>query len=48
MMLPDMKERIAAFGFDAVGNTPEEFGEQISFELGKWADVIRAANIKAE
>jgi tripartite-type tricarboxylate transporter receptor subunit TctC len=48
IMLPDIKERIAALGFGAVGNTPEEFGKQIAFETDKWAKVIRAANIKAE
>jgi tripartite-type tricarboxylate transporter receptor subunit TctC len=48
IMQPDMKERIAALGFRAVGNSSEEFGNQIAFEIEKWAKVIRAANIKAE
>jgi tripartite-type tricarboxylate transporter receptor subunit TctC len=48
MRLPEIKERIATLGFNTVGNTPEEFGKQIAFEIEKWAQVIRAANIKAE
>lgn len=46
--LPDMKERLAALGFDPVGNTPREFAMQLELELDKWTKVIRAANIKAE
>jgi tripartite-type tricarboxylate transporter receptor subunit TctC len=45
---PEMEDRITALGFSMVGNTPEEFGKQIAFEIDKWAKVIRAANIKAE
>jgi len=45
---PDTEERMTALGFSVVGNTPEEFGKQIAFEVDKWAKVIRAANIKAE
>jgi tripartite-type tricarboxylate transporter receptor subunit TctC len=48
MRLPDMKQRIAALGFGAVGSTPEEFSKQIAFEVEKWGKVIRSANIKAQ
>ena len=46
--LPDVKERLAALGFEAVANTPDEFAAQIKTELVKWAKVVREANIKAE
>jgi tripartite-type tricarboxylate transporter receptor subunit TctC len=46
--LPDVKERLAALGFDAVANTPEEFAAYIRSEVNKWARVIREANIKIE
>jgi len=46
--LPDVKERLAVLGFEAVGNTPEEFAAQIKAELVKWEKVVREANIKAE
>jgi tripartite-type tricarboxylate transporter receptor subunit TctC len=43
---PDMKERLAALGFEPVGSTPERFAEQIKFEIENWGKVIRAANIR--
>jgi tripartite-type tricarboxylate transporter receptor subunit TctC len=46
--LPDVKEKLAAMGFEAVGNSPDEFAAQIKRELPKWAQVVKAANIKAE
>ena len=46
--LPDLQERFAALGLDAVGGTPEEFAQQLRAEDEKWAKVIRAANIKAK
>jgi len=45
---PDMKERLAALGYDVVASTPEEFATRIKVEIEMWAKVIRAANIKAE
>jgi tripartite-type tricarboxylate transporter receptor subunit TctC len=46
--LPEVKERLEALGFNPVANRPEEFGERIRTEMGKWAKVIRDANIKIE
>jgi tripartite-type tricarboxylate transporter receptor subunit TctC len=46
--LPDVKDRLNALGFAAVGNSPEEFAAQIRRELPKWAKVVKDANIKAE
>jgi tripartite-type tricarboxylate transporter receptor subunit TctC len=45
---PDMKERLAALGFELVGSTPEQFAKQIKFEIENWCKVIRAANIRAD
>jgi tripartite-type tricarboxylate transporter receptor subunit TctC len=45
---PDMKERLAALGYDLVASTPQEFARRIAAEIEMWAKVIRAANIKAE
>jgi tripartite-type tricarboxylate transporter receptor subunit TctC len=45
---PDMKERLAALGYDMVASTPEEFATRIKVEIDMWAKVIRAANIKAQ
>jgi tripartite-type tricarboxylate transporter receptor subunit TctC len=46
--LPDVKERLPALGFEAVGSTPEEFAARIKVEIETWGKVIRAANIKPE
>jgi tripartite-type tricarboxylate transporter receptor subunit TctC len=46
--LADMKERLAAQGFEPVASTPEQFAEQIKIDFEAWAKVIRAAGIKAE
>jgi tripartite-type tricarboxylate transporter receptor subunit TctC len=45
---PEMKERLAAVGFEAVGSTPAEFADRIKAEIAKWGKVIREANIKAQ
>lgn len=44
---PDMKAKMAELGFEAVGTTSEEFRSRIAAEIPKWAQVIKAAEIKA-
>jgi tripartite-type tricarboxylate transporter receptor subunit TctC len=48
LAVPDMRERLAAQGFEPVGSTPEEFAAYIKSEIVKWGKVIRTAGIKAE
>jgi tripartite-type tricarboxylate transporter receptor subunit TctC len=48
VMLPDIKERMAALGFEPVAKTPDESAFQIRAEIARWTKIIRAANIKAE
>jgi len=43
----DVKARMAAMGYDPVGNTPDQCAAHISAETTKWAKVIREAGIKA-
>jgi tripartite-type tricarboxylate transporter receptor subunit TctC len=45
---PDVKEKFATLGFEAVANTPDQFAAQIKAEIAKWGKVIKDANIKAE
>jgi tripartite-type tricarboxylate transporter receptor subunit TctC len=45
IVLPDVKERLAALGFTPVANTPEEFGAELKSEVARWAKVIRDAKI---
>src|SRR6185503_2273334 len=44
---PDLQKRITELGPDVVGNTPEEFGAAMRAESAQWAEVIKAANIRA-
>jgi len=44
--LPDIRERLAVLGFEPVANTPEEFAQHVKVEFTKWAEVIKASNIK--
>ncbi len=44
----EVKERFAADGGEAVGNSSEEFASYIRSELEKWARVAKAAGIKPE
>jgi tripartite-type tricarboxylate transporter receptor subunit TctC len=45
---PEIKRRLAAVGFEAVGSTPAEFDERVKAEIAKWAKVIRDAGIKLQ
>jgi len=45
---PDVKDKLAADGADAVGNTPEEFGAHIRAEVVKYAKVVKKVGLKAE
>jgi len=44
----DLRKRIADLGADVVGNPPEKFGAAMRAESAQWAEVIKAANIRAE
>jgi tripartite-type tricarboxylate transporter receptor subunit TctC len=45
---PDMKERLATLGYEAVANAPDACAAQLRAEAAKWGKVIRAAGIRAE
>ena len=42
---PDMRQKLAEQGAEAVGGTPEAFGEHMSRERQKWSKVVRDAAI---
>ena len=48
MELPDMKERLATLGYEAVVNTPAECAALLKTEMVRWGKVIRDAGIKAQ
>jgi len=45
---PDVVARIAALGFEPVGNQPEEFAAFMRSEAAKWKGVIEGAQIRIE
>ncbi len=45
---PEMRDRLAAEGSEAVATSPQEFGKFILSEIAKWAKVVKAAGVKAE
>jgi tripartite-type tricarboxylate transporter receptor subunit TctC len=45
---PEMKQRLAEQGADAVGSTPEEFGKLLREEVARWTEVVSAAGLKVE
>ncbi len=48
LSLPDVRERLAALGFEPATTAPAEFGVRIRSEIAKWDKVVRAANIRIE
>ena len=48
LAVPEMQARLATLGYDVVASTPEQFAVRVKTEIGMWAKVIRAANLKAE
>ncbi|MGZ5170830.1 MAG: tripartite tricarboxylate transporter substrate binding protein [Burkholderiales bacterium] len=45
---PDVKECLDSAGFEAIGNTPEQFAAFIRAEIDKWARVVKASGARAE
>jgi tripartite-type tricarboxylate transporter receptor subunit TctC len=43
---PEVRERLLGMGAEAVGNTPEEFGDFLRSETAKWGKVLRDADIR--
>lgn len=46
VQLPDVRERFAANGMEAVSGPPDAFAALLKRDVGRWADVVRRAGIK--
>jgi tripartite-type tricarboxylate transporter receptor subunit TctC len=46
VQLPEVKERFAGMGVDAVGGSSEELARQVAHDIEKWTAVAKAAGIK--
>lgn len=47
LLLPDVKERMAIDGLDALGGSPERFRDVLKRDIAKWQKVVKTGNIKA-
>src|SRR5262249_20658053 len=45
---PDVKKRLGNVGFEAFSSTPEELGDFIEVQFGKWGKMVKDAGIQAE
>jgi tripartite-type tricarboxylate transporter receptor subunit TctC len=45
---PELRQKLADQGAEAVGNSPEEFGNLLREEVAKWAEIVRVSGAKAE
>jgi tripartite-type tricarboxylate transporter receptor subunit TctC len=48
VLMPDVKTRLSALGFDPVNNTPEQFAKYVNEEITKWAKVIKESGARAD
>ena len=48
LLTPEIKEKLAADGAEAVANTPEEFAVQLRAEHARWGPLIRESGVRAE
>jgi tripartite-type tricarboxylate transporter receptor subunit TctC len=46
--LPDVKEKLAADGADAVGSTPEQFGAHVRAEVAKYGKLVKQIGLKLD
>jgi tripartite-type tricarboxylate transporter receptor subunit TctC len=44
----DVQQRLASVGSESVGNTPEQFRQQLAMERVRWAEVVKVAGAKAD
>jgi len=45
---PELRQKLAEQGAEAVGNSPEEFGKLLREEVTKWAEIVKVSGAKAE
>ena len=48
LSMEDVKQRLDAAGFEAIGTTPDQFAAYIRSEVEKWTKVVRAAGVRVD
>ena len=46
LMLPDVRERLAAAGAEPGGGSPEQLGQAVATEVAKWTRLVRERNLR--
>ena len=46
--LADYQRAMAGFGFEPIGNTPEEFGAFVKEDIARWAKLVKETGAKVE
>jgi len=44
----EVRNRMAGFGFEPIGNTPEEFGAFVKEDIARWAKLVKETGAKVE
>lgn len=47
-VMPEIAQRLLAFGFEPLGNTPDQFMQRYQADYPRMAELIKAAGVKAE
>ena len=45
---PEVRTRMAGFGFEPIGNSPEEFGAFVKDDIARWAKLVKETGAKVE
>jgi tripartite-type tricarboxylate transporter receptor subunit TctC len=45
---PETRKRMADFGFEPIGNSPEEFGAFVKEDIARWAKLVKETGAKVE
>ena len=48
LALPDVKDRLAAGGFEIVTSTPEQYGDFVRAEVERWGKAVKLSGAKAD
>ena len=48
LQMPDVREKLAAQGLDAVGSRPEQLAAALRTEIAKWAKVVKASGARVD
>jgi len=45
---PEVRKRMADFGFEPIGNSPEDFGSFVKEDIARWAKLVKETGAKVE